>query len=1408
LQHKSHAPASHLAALSGGPACAASGQLLGGCYRVLDELGRGGMGVVYRVQHAGSGQLLALKQLLAAETPSMAERMLALFEREFYVLAQLAHPRVIAVYDYGLDPAGPFYTMELLDGGDLKALAPLPVARACALMLEVCSSLALLHSRRLVHRDVTPRNIRCTHDGHAKLIDFGAMVPMGPCPHVVGTPAFIAPEVVHGLSLDPRTDLFSLGATLYYALTGRAPFAARELSELREAWSRELIPPSRLVEGIPPALDALCASLLRIDPAQRPRSAFEVVHRLQAIAGVEQTEPLDVSKAYLATPALVGREAALRTFRQRMRRALHGVGGALRFESAAGLGRSRVLDACVLEAKTLGATVLRAHVSGDAETPFAVAQQLAEQLLATQPAAAQAAAEAAGVSSALFAEPRAAASGPAPLKKLTDPARDRLALQTALTQWLLRVCDTHALLIAVDDVPRIDEASIALLAGLALQAKERPLFVAVTVDRAAIEQAAPAYSVLVRHSASVNLEPLSHAQSAALFASTFGNVPHLPALADRIHKIARGNPRASLALAQHLVDTGVIRHEDGHWTLPAELESRDLPQSVAEMLLARVAALPALARHFVEAQALLVARALRRRDYAALAPGCDGRQLDAALDALISSELLQSDGEFYQLAHSAVADTLRAQLDAARKRELHLALCAFYERRPGMHPYLIVQHLFAAGRDAQALDTLASSADLLASNDNAALLRIDSKSLAALLLHALDLTISLRRPAREAHELRRRLCIVSAAADDALFGQVAPALFAQLERDSGLSDYRALDPALDVKERLQRALATAAARYAATPESERVYRVDEAIRHLVVTYAGTAMIVSTRLYDLPVLRSLPALLEPFSVLSPLLSAQWQTAIALVELVHMARPLAAQRRFIAIYERLGQLEPDPDPTTNTYREASRQAIAHGIGRIAADLADDVAFEWAARIDTHPLQRVNAMLVRSATRLMQGDPEAAARYRRDAELLALHASARQMFDHPLPGDLLANVLSRDLARLKHLIGRIEALAARYPGWVPQLRLATGHFELLRGDLEAARVAFEQCRALTAPEQPHARFDVWLDASAGLITTLTEQDRAAGAVLLGEQSLATCHALGVELHWYQVARALALAEAKLARFDSAVARIDAVIEQQRRVAERGLSIGASYEARARIAICARDAASASHYAALALSARGAAAVSAMGTQLERLLHEARGAGLDITLQPTAFEVSVLGATRTRSHDPSAARVSAELAGCQGPEARAERALFLVCDALAAPRGHLFMAVNDNELRHIASRNSAAPDAEITRMARGFFAQQLDERDMSLEFTEADAQPSAACFTDPSGVEQRALLLSYERAGALAYAGVAMLEASSHACPDPTGLLLACRVAAELLANPEQTTERAPTANAEANTRARSKP
>jgi serine/threonine protein kinase len=185
------------------------GSTIANRYVVEDSIGQGGMATVYKVRDTQTGAFVALKRGLARDPAQVLKRQV-LLQREYHTLEQLRHPRIIEVYDYGIDSSGPYYTMELLDGADLDCGGRLPWREACAVLRDVASSLAIVHARGLLHRDVSPRNVRRTADGRAKLMDFGAMTTTGVSIDAVGTPPFIAPEVLQMQPLDSRADLFSL----------------------------------------------------------------------------------------------------------------------------------------------------------------------------------------------------------------------------------------------------------------------------------------------------------------------------------------------------------------------------------------------------------------------------------------------------------------------------------------------------------------------------------------------------------------------------------------------------------------------------------------------------------------------------------------------------------------------------------------------------------------------------------------------------------------------------------------------------------------------------------------------------------------------------------------------------------------------------------------------------------------------------------------------------------------------------------------------------------------------------------------------------------------------------------------------------------------------------------------------
>jgi hypothetical protein len=582
---------------------------------------------------------------------------------------------------------------------------------------------------------------------------------------------------------------------------------------------------------------------------------------------------------------------------------------------------------------------------------------------------------------------------------------------------------------------------------------------------------------------------------------------------------------------------------------------------------------------------------------------------------------------------------------------------------------------------------------------------------------------------------------------------------------------------------LQQALSAAAARWTATNERERVYRVDEAIRHLAV-YVVTSIVIGTRGSDMRLLESLPGLLEPFAGLSPALHAMWQNVIALNERTLLGRRASSARRARDVYEHLSRLNEREVPYVNSIRHA----VANSIGWFEASLGRPAARQWAEVLDGAPQHRVAAMEIRCAASLMQGDAEAAEHFRKQSELLALRTSTRQMFEKTWAFDLDVGVLTGDLACVKRVIDGITPLAARLPGWIPMLHAAEGHFRLLRGDRPAALGAFERCMAVSDPERPEPppQITVWVQAVAGAITALTELDRSAEAIALGERALRTCEARGAEICWHRIARALALAEGRHGELTRATARIEALIETERQDGVIGLSLAASYEARARIAIWARDADAAARYASLSVRERGGPSASAAAPRVVRLLEEARGFGLDVELELTDFEASVLGTTRASTTSAAPDPASRCLDGCATAAQRAERALELLCGLARAPRGQLYLVGDDGELAPVAARNAAAPAPAALRFARAFFAQQIDDELLSAGLTQATRMlslPGVGSHIDADGAEHHLLLLSCKQAGVLVYVGLAVVAASRDAGVDPGVVLHTSAIAAALL-------------------------
>lgn len=258
-------------------------------FEVLEELGRGGMGVVYKARQLSLGRLVALKLVLSGAHASAQDR--ARLRSEAEALARLRHPHIAQIHDVATHDGRPFLVLEYVDGTSLdkRAQRCWPARQAAELVERVARALDAAHQCRMVHRDLKPSNILFTADGTPKVVDFGLvkLLDEGSGPTrtgaILGTPSYMAPEQAAGGSegIGPWTDVYALGVILYELLTGRPPFKTDSVWEtLEQVRSHEPTPPRRLQTTVPHDLETICLQALHKEPARRYLSAQELADDL------------------------------------------------------------------------------------------------------------------------------------------------------------------------------------------------------------------------------------------------------------------------------------------------------------------------------------------------------------------------------------------------------------------------------------------------------------------------------------------------------------------------------------------------------------------------------------------------------------------------------------------------------------------------------------------------------------------------------------------------------------------------------------------------------------------------------------------------------------------------------------------------------------------------------------------------------------------------------------------------------------------------------------------------------------------------------------------------------------------------------------------------------------------------
>jgi serine/threonine protein kinase/Tol biopolymer transport system component len=281
-----------------------------GHYRVLEKIGAGGMGEVFRARDERLGRDVALKLIRPASSDSPDH--LHRFEHEARAAAALNHPNIVAIFDVGFDGTTPYIVSELLEGKTLRqqlSEGAIPIKTGTGYALQIAQALIAAHERRIVHRDLKPENLFITNDERVKILDFGvaklqpsadqnrsieSLTTITKHGAVVGTVAYMAPEQLRGKSVDHRSDIFSFGAILYEMLTGIRAFRGETEVDTMTAVLREEPPSANLEQAsIPPAYQEVLRHCLEKEPDERFQSAKDLAFALQTISGSSPVKTTD-----------------------------------------------------------------------------------------------------------------------------------------------------------------------------------------------------------------------------------------------------------------------------------------------------------------------------------------------------------------------------------------------------------------------------------------------------------------------------------------------------------------------------------------------------------------------------------------------------------------------------------------------------------------------------------------------------------------------------------------------------------------------------------------------------------------------------------------------------------------------------------------------------------------------------------------------------------------------------------------------------------------------------------------------------------------------------------------------------------------------------------------------------------
>lgn len=665
----------------------AEAALVGARYELIDELGEGGFGSVYRTLDRLTGRMLTIKRIHLQRGPGSSADTRHTLAHEFQLLASLRHPNIITVLDYGFGEDGePYLVMDLAENAVtlVEAAVAQPVAVQADLLVQTLRALHYLHRVGIIHRDLKPENVLVV-DGQVKVLDFGLSLRPAEATaedrDLAGTVGYIAPEVLGGQDPTLRSDFYSLGVIAFEIFVGRHPFQARNMSELWLEASRTSLP--RPSDPVPPPLRPILEKLLHLDPAARYGDAAEVIADLGAALGAPlSAETVATRESLLQAIPLVGREGEFDALHAALRSAGEGQGSTWMIAGESGVGKSRLLDELRTRGLVDGFVVLRGQSIDRGGSPYQTWRAVLSNLLLWTPVA-DADAE---VLKQIVPE-----VGRILDREVADaPPLDVDGVQTRLMRAVEKLFrqQHRPLLVILEDFQWAGSESLKLLSFLSQSSTPMSaLFVASFRD-----DEAPSLREAITTARVLNLGRLDAQASSALAETMIGSAVERPGVLSFIQRESEGIPLYIVEVVRALAETSGSLDRIGDATLP----ERILPGGIRQIAQRRIGRLSAHERAALQIAAV-IGREIDAEAMRVAAPGLDFGQWATACARHAVLDLREGNWTF---AHDKVREQLLDDLDPDLRPDLHrraaeaieqahpdsqqhLAALAFYWREAG-----------------------------------------------------------------------------------------------------------------------------------------------------------------------------------------------------------------------------------------------------------------------------------------------------------------------------------------------------------------------------------------------------------------------------------------------------------------------------------------------------------------------------------------------------------------------------------------------------------------------------------------------------------------------------------------------------------------------------------------------------